>query len=67
MTDTKKFYKSKEVYVLTIAILLMMAKLFGVIDDPSEILTDISNIYLALTPIAVLVLRLFYTEKKIIL
>ena len=60
----KPFYKSKEVYVLGIAVLLMIAKLFGWESD--NILDEASQAYINLSPLFALFLRLFFTKDKLI-
>ena len=65
MTTKKAFYKSKEIWVLFIAILLIITKYLGL--DLPGILNEASDLYVKISPVIALVLRLFITNSKLIL
>jgi len=59
----KKLYRSKEVYVLGIAVLLLIAKFFGL--EMNGILDDATEAYIKLSPVIALFLRIFFTKDKL--
>ena len=63
----KPFYKSKEVWVLGIAVIFMLAKFFGL--DFYEIAGEAgdvtTSVWLGLAPLAALIIRIFWTKDKI--
>lgn len=61
----KSFYKSKEFYILGAAVLLMVAKFFGV--ETEGLFDDASMAYISLSPLIALILRLFFTKDKLTL
>jgi len=63
MTNTKLWYKSREVWVLGTAIVLMIAEISGVYFP--GILEDAQNLWVGVSPVIALVLRLFVTKDKL--
>ena len=61
--EEKVFYKSKEFWVLGIAVLLVIAEFFGV--DFEGVTEDAVRVYEGISPILALVLRLFFTKTKL--
>ena len=63
--ETKKFYKSKEVWVLGVAVLMILSKFLEL--DFGALVNDASAIYIAITPLIAIILRLFNTKTKLAL
>ena len=61
--ETKNFYRSKEVWVLGIAIAIGLAEYLGV--DFEGMIGDATAVWQAIAIPAALVLRLFFTEGKV--
>ena len=61
--ETKKFYKSKEVWVLGVAVLMIIAKFLEL--DFGALVNDASAIYIAVSPLIAMVLRIFKTSAKL--
>lgn len=65
MSETKKWYKSREVFVLATASLLIIAEALGL--DFQGIWADAQNLIVSVAPVIALVLRLFFTKSKLTL
>ena len=63
--ETKKWFRSKEVWVLGVAVLMILSKFLEL--DFGAILNDSSAIYIAITPLIAIILRLFNTKTKLAL
>lgn len=63
--DKKPFYKSSEVWVLGLFGVILLSRLAGV--ELNDNIEEMENYYMALSPIAVLILRLFNTRTKLTL
>lgn len=61
----KKFYKSKEVWILVTVVLLGALNILGL--EFEGILAEAETVLVGLAPVALLVLRLFYTKDKLTL
>lgn len=62
----KVFYKSKEVWVAIVWIILVAMKALGV-EGAGEVVPMATDIYIASTPLIMLFLRLFFTKDKLTL
>jgi hypothetical protein len=60
---TKKWYKSKEVGILGLLVVLVMAQLMGW--DPQGITKEATTLYEQLSPVLALVTRLVSTSTKL--
>ena len=61
--ETKKWFRSKEVWVLGVAVLMILSKFLEL--DFGAILNDASAAYIAITPAIAIALRMFKTSTKL--
>ena len=62
---TKNFLKSKEVWVGIVWVVLLLMKIFGI--ESEGVIQDASSLYVGLTPVLMLFLRVFFTNSKLTL
>ncbi len=64
--NTKIWYKSKEIWIFLIALILLISKAAGVEIMNEEIIEAGSNFYITITPLLMAIIRLFWTKDKLI-
>ena len=61
--ETKFFLKSKEVWVLGLAIIFAIAEAIGI--SPTGLVESAKDAYITISPFIALVLRVFWTSAKL--